>query len=169
MILLFGCCGTLTPDDEKIEYLVYETDTYAIEYPEDWNVLIHDDGEFDENYSFVKFKSKWERNSDPVLETLDIAIQEDSELMTFEDFELMEILLLYEGEEVVRTENITFANQNALLLIVEGNMDGTEITYHVIYFQHDGKTYRIQSVSEDAKQDKYAPIFQRMKDSFELK
>jgi len=112
MILLFGCCGTLTPDDEKIEYLVYETDTYAIEYPEDWNVLIHDDGEFDENYSFVKFKSK---------------------------------------------------------LIVEGNMDGTEITYHVIYFQHDGKTYRIQSVSEDAKQDKYAPIFQRMKDSFELK
>ena len=172
LILLFGCCSTLGQEYEdggEIEYVIYETDTYTIECQRDWNILTYNVSMFGEDYLHTEFLSKREGIEDTLLDAMEISSTEKPEPMTFDEFEALEMQLMFEGDEFIRKENITFAGQDALLWVSHGNIDGTEVTYHAIYFQHEGRMYRIQCGFEKGKEGKFAPIFQRMKDSFELK
>ena len=174
LILLFGCCSTLGQeyeDSSETEYVVYETDTYTMECPKDWNIVPSNISLFGEEFSHTQFLSKREDIEDTLLDAMEISSTEKpkSEPMTFDDFEAFEMQMMFEGDEFVMKEPISFAGQDALLLVLHGNIDDDEVIYHVIYFQHEGRLYRIQSAFEKGKEEKYSPIFQRMKDSFELK
>lgn len=159
LVFLFGCIGNGGETEDS--YLTYETDTFSIDYPEDWNV--------DEAEGYVSFASKREGQDDPMLDAFEITYWEGDQ--TFEELEDHEESLMYEGDEITKNEMTEVNGKEALLIETEGIMPGTntETEYMGLYVKHNGMVYRLGYGYEKDKEEKYMPIFDKMIDSFELK
>ncbi|MBI2079685.1 hypothetical protein HYT84_02890, partial [Candidatus Micrarchaeota archaeon] len=166
-LLLLGCTVPATTSEggtvKDVVYKKYSSPLYSIDYPEDWNLA--------EQPDLVGFTSKKETSNDYVLDELIIEVL-DGDYKSLDDLESLEKSLMFEGDKVLKSEKITFADQPAVTLEIEGVLapeDPVPMYYKTVMFQKDYKTYRLNYGIEKGKEEKYKPLMEKMLASFELK
>lgn len=160
LVLFLGC--TISSEDEEIVYTTYTTPEFSIDYPRTWDI-----GE--EGLGYVLFISEQENMDDTLLEAFDVTVAEWGGNESFAYFEELEKAAMYEGDRIIDNDYTEFKGHPALRLEIEGPFPetGEQVGYVTIYFKQGSRIYRLWYSFEKGKEEKFAPIIERMLDSFE--
>lgn len=144
-------------------YSKYNSSRFSIDYPSAWVV------EKPDSFRFVSSK---ENSSDKVVEELIVEVAESNK--TFDELEQEEKALLWEGEEISSIQRAQFKGYDASFIEYDGALYPGSVEqqhFKTIVFRKQGKVYRLQYVFEKAegKKEKYAPLFEKILETFEAK
>ncbi len=144
-------------------YLKYNSSYFSIDYPSKWAL------EKPDSFRFVSDK---ENSSDTVLEELLVEISETNK--TFDELEQEEKELLWENETISSIQRAQFKGYNASFIEYDGALYPGSVEqqhFKTILFRKGSKLYRLQYVFEnlESKKQKFAPMFEKILESFEAK
>lgn len=160
-------------EDTGIAYKTYTNEYFSMDYPDEWNIEQGSEVLYEnESMEYVILKSRLENGYDNIYELAVVKIASVSEEFdSIEELKAIEESLLYEGEELISSQEIGFKGLDAFEFSKRiKTIDGLEIP-HInteIQFIHTDKIYIVGYIFEEGKEDKYQPIFEEMLDSFEI-
>ncbi len=167
-----------TNNTEQNAFLTYENTTYGIkiQYPAGygWQLALSNQTSEDNVYNYiVAFRSPRDRVSDPVIETVNIAMEnlppeENITLDAYSTFQISDLTQSGTNFDLKESTPTVLAGIPAYKIVYSEILQQVPLQVMQVWAIKDNKAYILTYVAEAPKYSTYLPVVQKMIDSFEF-